>query len=90
MEFGWDPNKAVRNLAKHAVAFHEAATVFGDPLAITYADPDHSQDEVRLLTIGLSGQGHLLMVSHTERGEVTRIISARRATRTERKLYEDE
>jgi uncharacterized protein len=89
MEFEWDPEKAAANLAKHGVAFPEAATVFGDPLAITYSDPDHSDDEDRFLTFGHSSEGHLLVVSHTDRGERTRIISARRATRKERKLYEE-
>jgi uncharacterized protein len=89
MEFEWDPEKAIRNLAKHGVPFPEAATVFGDPLAITYSDPAHSGDEDRFLTFGLSSEGHLLIVSHTDRGLHTRIISARRATRKERKLYEE-
>jgi uncharacterized protein len=89
MDFEWDPEKAAANLAKHGVAFPEAATVFGDPLAITYSDPDHSDDEDRFLTFGHSSEGHLLIVSHTDRGRHTRIISARRATRKERKLYEE-
>jgi uncharacterized protein len=87
MEFEWDPEKAVRNSAKHGVAFHEAATVFGDPLAITFSDPDHSEE--RFLTFGHSSEGHLLVVSHTDRDEFTRIISARRATRKEKKVYEE-
>ena len=87
MEFEWDPDKAARNLAKHGVAFHEAATVFGDPLAVTYLDPDHSEEEDRFLTFGRSSEGHLLVVSHTDREDRTRIISARRATRKERKAY---
>ena len=89
MDFEWEPDKAARNLAKHGVSFHEAGTVFGDPLAITFSDPDHSEEEDRFLTFGHSSEGHLLVVSHTDRGEFTRIISARRATRTERKLYEE-
>lgn len=89
MEFEWDPEKAVRNLAKHGVSFHEAASVFADPMAITYPDPDHSDDEERFLTFGHSNEGRLLVVSHTDRGERTRIISARRATRRERKIYEE-
>jgi uncharacterized protein len=89
MEFEWDPEKAVRNLAKHGVSFHEAGTLFGDPLAITFSDPDHSEGEDRFLTFGHSTEGRLLVVSHTDRGEVTRVISARRATRKERKLYEE-
>src|SRR5512135_3514356 len=88
MEFEWDPDKAARNLAEHGVSFHEAATVFGDPLAITYDDPDHTEDEDRFLTFGHSRAGHLLVVSHTDREDRIRIISARRATRRERKIYE--
>lgn len=87
MEFEWDPDKAARNIAKHGVAFSEAATVFGDPLALTFFDPDHSNDEDRYLTFGDSIEGRLLVVSHTDRGNRTRIISARVATRRERKIY---
>jgi uncharacterized DUF497 family protein len=89
MEFEWDPDKAACNLAKHGVAFQEAAIVFGDPLAITYFDPDHSEDEDRFLTFGHSGNGRLLVVSHTDREDRIRIISARRATRNERKAHEE-
>jgi uncharacterized protein len=89
IEFEWDPEKAARNSDKHGVSFHEAATVFGDPLALTYFDPDHSEDEDRFLTFGHSQQGRLLVVSHTDRGDRTRIISARQATRRERKQYEE-
>jgi uncharacterized DUF497 family protein len=88
MEFEWDPEKAAQNLAKHEVSFQDAATVFGDPLAVTYHDPDHSEDEDRFLTFGRTRDGRLVVVSHTDRGDETRIISARRATRRERKLYE--
>ena len=88
MEFGWDERKAAYNLAKHGASFAEGATVFYDPLSITYGDPDHSIDEDRYITIGLSGQGRLLIVSHTDQGDVIRIISARLATKRERKLYE--
>jgi uncharacterized protein len=90
MEFEWDPDKAARNLEKHSVSFHEAGTVFGDPLAMTYCDPLHSDDEERYLTFGHSSNGRLLVVSHTDRGSKTRIISARLATREERKQYEQE
>ena len=69
MEFEWDPDKAVRNISKHRVAFTEAATVFGDPLAITFFDPGHSDDEDRYLTFGCSTDGRLLVVSHTDRGD---------------------
>jgi uncharacterized DUF497 family protein len=89
MEFEWDPEKATVNLAKHGVAFPDAATVFGDPVAITYSDPDHSDDVDRFLTFGHTSEGHLLVVSHTDRDDRTRIISARRATRKEKKLYEE-
>jgi uncharacterized DUF497 family protein len=89
MEFEWDPDKAKANLKKHDVSFHEASTVFGDPLAITFNDPDHSIREHRFLTFGYSRMSHLLVVVHTERHGKTRIISARRATRQERKIYED-
>lgn len=84
MEFEWDPDKAAGNLAKHAVSFSEAATVFGDPLAMTYFDPDHSEEEDRFLTFGHSSSGRLLVVSHTDRDGRTRIISAREATRVKR------
>jgi uncharacterized protein len=89
MEFEWDPEKALSNLSKHGVSFQEAATVFGDPLAVTYFDPDHSKDEDRFLTFGLSNLGQLLVVSHTDRGDQTRIISARAATKKERRQYEE-
>ena len=89
MEFEWDAEKAARNLKKHGVSFHEAATVFGDPLALTYHDPDHSDDEDRFLTFGNSSQQRFLIVSHTDRGNSTQILRARRATRRERRLYEE-
>jgi uncharacterized DUF497 family protein len=89
MEFEWDPDKAARNVAKHGVSFLVAATVFGDPLAMTYFDPDHSDDEDRFVTIGHSIMDQLLVISHTDREDRTRIISARRATRREKKQYEE-
>ena len=89
MQFAWDPDKAASNLRDHRVTFEEASSVFGDALAITFDDPDHSEGESRLLTFGLSEQGRLLVVSHTERRGLVRIISARRATRAERKIYEE-
>ncbi len=89
MEFEWDPDKSKANLKKHGISFHEASTVFGDPLALTFIDPDHSIGEHRFLTFGYSGLNQLLVVVHTERRGKTRIISARRATRQERKIYED-
>jgi hypothetical protein len=89
MEFEWDQKKATTNERKHGVSFHEAATVFGDPLAITFADPDHSEGEYRVLTFGVSRLNRLLVVSHAERQGRVRIISAREATRRERKVYEN-
>lgn len=89
MEFEWDPPKAQANLRKHAVTFDEAATVFLDELAISGNDPDHSVGESRYITFGMSRLGRLLTVSHTFRSEKFRIISARRATRAERKIYEE-
>lgn len=89
MDFEWDPSKAAENLKKHGVSFDEAATVFGDRLALTFDDPDHSGSEPRLITFGLSLQQRLLMVAHTPREPRIRIISARLMTRRERKIYEE-
>ena len=89
MSFEWDPSKAVVNLRKHGVSFDEAATVFLDELALTGSDPDHSQAEARYITFGASSLGRVLAVSHTYRSGVLRIISARRVTRSERKIYEE-
>lgn len=89
MEFEWDDEKALSNLAKHGVSFEEAATVFGDFLSLTFDDPDHSFDEKRFITIGSSEKGRLLFVSHTDREDAIRIISARELTRGERKMYEE-
>lgn len=86
--FEWDEIKAASNLRKHAVSFEEAASVFSDALAYTFADPDHSDSELRLLTFGFSRFGQLLAVAHCERGRAIRIISARKATRQERGIYE--
>jgi uncharacterized DUF497 family protein len=88
MEFEWDERKAEINRVKHGVTFHEAATVFGDPMAITFGDPDHSTEEARFVTFGYSDGNRFLVVAHAERGSVTRIVSAREATRRERRLYE--
>jgi hypothetical protein len=90
MRFEWDGSKATSNLKKHRVSFDEAVTVFYDPLAATFGDPDHSQEESRLITVGYSARGRLLVVSHVERGGATRVISARRATLRERKRHEGE
>ena len=88
MEFEWDPAKAAQNLRKHKVTFNEAATVFGDFLGITVADPDHSISERRYITVGTSSRGRLLIVAHAQRGESIRLISARTLTRRERRTYE--
>ncbi len=89
MQLEWDPEKAKRNYKKHKVAFEEAVTVFYDSLSATFGDPDQSVGEQRLITIGFSSRGRLLVVSHTERGKAFRIISARRATARERKKHEN-
>ena len=90
MNFEWDPGKARINLRKHGVSFPEAGTVFGDDLAITVPDPDHSDDEQRYITIGWSDHRRLLIVSHTDRGDQIRMISARELTKSERKAYEED
>lgn len=90
MDFEWDPRKAATNLQKHGVSFTEAGTIFGDELAVTVPDPDHSKNEERYITIGWSSRGRLLMVSHTDREDRIRIISARELTKAERKTYEEE
>lgn len=89
MNFEWDPRKAAENLRRHGITFDEGATVFGDPLALTFSDPDHSESEERLITFGLSLQNRLLIVSHAPRYPRIRIISARPMTRRERKIYEE-
>ena len=89
MEFEWDPGKAAGNLLKHKVSFTEAATVLGDFLGTTASDPDHSGDEHRYITLGLPNRGRLLMVAHAERHGRTLVISARRLTRNERRVYEE-
>jgi len=89
MEFEWDNEKAAHNARKHGVTFSEAATIFGDPLAITFGDPDHSLGEERFITFGVSRSHRLLIVAHTDRGGRIRLISARPVTRAERRLYEE-
>ena len=88
-EFEWDPVKAAGNFRDHAIAFEDASTVFADPLAILIPDPDHSDAEQRYLVLGMSTGGRLLVVAFAERGSGTRLISARRATRRERRQYEE-
>jgi uncharacterized protein len=88
--YEWDPAKAAANLRKHGVAFQEATTVFLDPLAISYSDPDHSVGEARFITVGYSALSRLLFVAHRDLGEErTRIMSARMATRRERREHEE-
>jgi len=89
MQYEWDAKKAARNLQKHKVPFLAAATVFLDPLAITFDDPDHSANESRFITIGSSSTGRLLFVAHADRSDRVRIISARKATRKETHDYEE-
>lgn len=87
--FEWDPTKAAANVRKHGVTFDEASTVFGDPLNLLMADPDYSHDEERFVLLGMSNRRKLLLVAFAERPPRTRLISARRATRHERRYYEE-
>jgi uncharacterized DUF497 family protein len=87
--YEWDPKKAKANLRQHGVSFEEAATVFLDPLAVTYPDPNHSDEENREITIGHSARHRVVFLSHTRRGDRTRLISGRKATKRERKQYEE-
>jgi uncharacterized DUF497 family protein len=89
LSFSWDSRKAAGNERKHGVSFEEAVTAFGDLLSITVPDPDHSADENRFLLLGLSDNDRLLVVAHVERGDDTRIINPRLATRRERTKYEE-
>lgn len=89
MSFAWDTKKAAANHRKHDVSFEEASSALRDTLSATAHDPDHSEDEDRFVTFGISSQGRLLAVSHADRGNSIRIISARLATNAERKIYEE-
>lgn len=89
VRFTWDANKAAQNLKKHGVDFREAATVLIDAISTTYPDIDHSGFESRFLTVGMSNRNRVLVVAHTEEDDLVRIITARRATRRERKFYEE-
>ncbi|MDQ1256586.1 MAG: uncharacterized protein QG656_1184 [Candidatus Hydrogenedentes bacterium] len=89
MKFEWDPRKARLNALKHNVTFEEASTALRDPMAATGDDPDHSLREDRFITFGVSEQGRLLVVAHTEEAETIRVISARIANKKERKIYEE-
>ena len=90
LQFDWDPNKASSNEKKHGVGFAEAATAFGDPLSLTIPDTGHSAEEARLVLVGLTYRGRLVVVAHLELSEHIRIISARLATNAERRFYEQE
>jgi uncharacterized DUF497 family protein len=89
MKFEWDRDKEKRNIKKYKISFDEAVTVFYDPLSATFADPDHSIEEDRFITVGYSSQGRLFVISYTERGDAIRIISARSATMLEKKRHEN-
>ncbi len=89
MKFQWNSDKAILNIKKHGISFQEATTVFNDPLSLTFADPDHSIGESRYVIIGVSGLGRLLVVAHADRKDQVRIINARKATRRERRFYEE-
>ena len=88
LEFEWDVRKAEENLRKHRISFQEAITIFSDFLSLTIPDPLHSRTEERWITIGYSENQRLLVVVHTEKGNIVRVISARKATSYERKTYE--
>ncbi len=90
MFFEWDEEKAKINIKKHTVSFEEAKSVFGDPLSITVEDPHHSTTEQRFIDIGKSISGKLLVVVYTERGSKIRMISCRKATSMERRIYEEQ
>lgn len=87
LQFEWDARKEAQNRKKHGVSFEEAATAFGDPRSLTVPDPEHSLEEDRFVLLGLSYRRRLLVVVHTERGDNLRIISARKATKRERRQY---
>ena len=89
MQLEWHDIKAKLNLSKHGVTFEEAQTVFDDPLYVDFFDPDHSENKARYLIVGVSNRRRLLIVSYTERGNLTRLISAREVTRIEREAYEE-
>ncbi|MBI5282013.1 MAG: BrnT family toxin [Candidatus Solibacter usitatus] len=89
LPFEWDPRKARENLVKHGGSFGEASSMFGDPLSITIHDPDHSETENRLITLGVSSKARLLIVVHSQRDIRLRLISARKASRMEKKQYEE-
>lgn len=90
LQFEWDRRKAAANQRKHKISFEDATSAFGDSLSLTIPDPDHSREEERFILLGLSHRNKLLVVSHTERGDNIRIISARgEASRSEKDRYEE-
>ncbi|MFZ1573734.1 MAG: BrnT family toxin [Chromatiaceae bacterium] len=89
MTLDWDEDKATRNLTKHGVSFDESVGAFDDPLYIDFFDPEHSENEHRYIRVGCSERRRILVVSYTECGNVTRLISARLATKRERQAYEE-
>ena len=89
LNFEWDHAKAASNAAKHGVTFEEASMVFGDERSLTIFDPEHSRDEDRFVTLGMSAFGRLLVVVHTDRGDNIRLISARQANQRERRDHEE-
>lgn len=89
LDFEWEEDKAAANQKKHKISFEEAKTVFADPFSITINDPAHSVDEHRFADIGASASQKVLVVSYTERGQKIRLISCRKATKAERKIYEE-
>lgn len=89
LHFEWDDEKANSNLKKHGVSFAEAMSVFNDELSLTIADELHAVAEYRLIDVGMSSRGRMLVVVYTERGDVVRIISARKANKREIKDYEE-
>ena len=89
LTFTWHPLKAESNQQKHDVTFEEAETVFGDTNHAVFYDVDHSDDEDRFIILGFSARGNLLFVSHLDQGDVIHLISARRATKHEHKIYEN-
>lgn len=89
LNFDWDNDKSRRHLTKHRATFEEASTIFADPMSVTIENPAHSSVEERFITIGRSGRRQMLVVVHTDREGHIRIISARQATRREKKIYEE-
>ena len=89
LRFEWDVHKSLSNIDKHGISFEEAVQIFGDYSSITIPDPDHSQNEDREITIGQTSKYRIVVVSHTDRFGVIRIISARKATKSEITFYNE-